>query len=378
VRRIARAARAFWKELRGRKTKQGQLREFVYLDETSVESLLASLDGEVLTGITESRTKGYELGLSATGAAPGVPVGFSPSAKRSRSITVEEQRKSVAQSAFARLRSRHYQSLRLEAEVGREEKPRRYLDSRTDLDLSTLRRGDLIEVDAVLGAAEVFKVKTVIDSMIGVVNAFPEMVPGAALAAIRQGAPIGALLGSLSQGLIPIEGVVAGYKSVKFEEREWIVADAIAQALVELGGTAQDVIIAGVTLEPLYWQDTRRVLFSHYKYRVLGRLVHDGGRSAWSAVKLSDVLQDVNVGLRDTIDSLGPMFLKALQEGEDHVSAASSRKESSDADEVLLRFALTVAVHSNLAWNADVESEAKQIVASHSSAADDPESWRDA
>lgn len=360
MRRLVSAFKAFWFALRKTAEKPGQLREFVYLDETSVESLLASLDGEVLTGVTESRSKGYELGLSATGAALGVPAGVSPSATRSRSVTVEEQRKSVAQSAFARLRSRHLDHLRLEADSLSKSDERRTINPLDDLDVSTLRRGDLVEVDAVLSASEVFRVKTVIDSMIGVAETFPDSMPPSALSAIRQGAPIGALLGSLSQGMIPIEGEVVGYRSVRGSGGRWIVPTAVASAMEESGWSSEPLFVVGVTLSPLYWQDTRRVLFSNYKYRLLGRLVHDGVKSSWSSIKLADVLKDVNSELSDTFESLGAMFLKALQDGSGANTGEGDLAEAGVAQ--LLTYSRSVAAAADLAWTPSLQERVFQVV----------------
>lgn len=374
MRRIAKAFRAFWAELRKKKAKPGQLREFVYLDETSVESLLASLDGEILTGITESRSEGYQLGISATGAAPGVPAGFSPTASRSRSVTVEEQRKSVAQSAFARLRSRHYQELRLAADRSTGTSARTVVDPDEDLLVTSLHRGDLIEIDAILGTAEVFKVQTVIDSMVGVVNSFPDLLPPNALDAVRQGEPVAALLGSLSQGLIPVEGSVVGYRQISHGGKDWIVPNRVAEDLARAGATSTEVLIAGVTLSPLYWQDTRRVLFSESKYRVLGRLVHDGIRAGWSAVKVTDVLKSVNPDLGRTIDSLGPMFLQALQNGEDHeglpVAPSSMRRQ-------LVSYARDLAEVAGLDWTSALEKLILDALEQQPGEARDAEEWRE-
>ncbi len=372
MRQIFSAFKAFWFALRKKPKEPGQLREFVYLDETSVESLLASLDGEVLTGVTESRSKGYELGLSATGAALGVPAGVSPSATRSRSVTVEEQRKSVAQSAFARLRSRHLDHLRLEAESPARIEGRRTLNRSEDLDVSTLRRGDLVEVDAVLGASEVFRVKTVIDSMIGVAETFPDSIPASALSAIRQGAPISALLGSLSQGMIPIEGEVVGFRSVRHSGERWIVPTAVASAMEESGWSSEPLFIVGVTLSPLFWQDTRRILFSNYKYRLLGRLVHDGVKSSWSSIKLADVLKDVNSELSATFESLGPTFLKALQDGSG-VNAADDKLDEAGVAR-LLAYGGSVAAAADLPWTPSLREKVFQIV-SDSSGQPGVEDW---
>jgi hypothetical protein len=124
---------------------------------------------------------------------------------------------------------------------------------------------------------------------------------------------------------------------------------------------------------PLYWHDTRRVLFSDYKYRVLGRLVHDGAKSSWSAVKLTDVLKDVNVELSDTINSLGPMFLKALQEGEDgSAGAVATRARFVE----ILPYAREVAEVAALSWTASLENKITEAIPQSTRDELNAETWR--
>jgi hypothetical protein len=378
--RLRRAVKAFWAVLRNKRAEPSSLREFVYLDETSVESLLASLDGEILTGITESRTRGYELALSATGEAQGIPAGLNPGIRRSRSVAVEEQRKSVAQSAFARLRNRHYSSLRLQAHDARDtvSTPLR-IDASRDVRADSLLRGDLFEIDLMLGASDVFQVKTVINSMIGVVDAFPEQFSTPALAPIRDAEPIAALLDSLSQGLIPIEGEVVGFRLVTVDGVEWVAPDDVARSVVAAGlGMSRPLVVAGVSLEPLYWQDVRRVLFSDLRFRVMGRLVHDGVRDGWSSVKLSDVLSRVNTQLAETIDSLGGTFLSTLQSGAQQDAQVDTTANAMKRQAQLRRFAERVVSEAGLQWTESDENALKKLASELDAAAVTLESWRDA
>ncbi|GAA4657778.1 DUF6414 family protein [Arthrobacter cryoconiti] len=373
IRKLGRAFGAFWKTLRAKQAAPGTLREFVYLDETSVESLLASLDGEVLTGITESRTKGHDVGIAATGEAIGVPTGLSPSFTRSRSITVEEQRKSVAQSAFARFRSRHYRNLRLHATEN--SNTDRLRPDAIRVPIASLLRGDLIEVDARLGASEVFQVRAVIDSMIGVVDAYPDLMGATETAAIRAAAPLGDLLGSLSQGLIPIEGEVAGLRYVRHDDFEGIVSADKASQLQAEGATVRDVVVAGVSLEPLYWQDVRRVLFSNQTYRLLGRLVNNGARDGWSSLKITEVLSRVNAQLADTIDSFGPLFLSTLQQG---VSLPPAPNPSPALmHEILRAYVEECANLNNVTLTNELNSELNELISASPVAPSTVTDWTD-
>lgn len=371
IQRIGHAFRAFWRVLRQKQQAPGTLREFVYLDETSVESLLASLDGEVLTGVTESRAKGQDFGIAATGDAVGVPTGLSPSFNRSRSVTVEEQRKSVAQSAFARFRNRHYRNLRLYAtEIpGQDRSPR----SEVRVAVGDLLRGDLIEVDAMLGASEVFQVRAVIDSMMGVLDAYPELMGATETAAIRSAAPIGDLLGSLSQGLIPIEGKVTGLRAVRDGDFEGIVSTEAAAKLQENGATVREIVVAGVSLEPLYWQDVRRVLFSNQTYRVLGRLVNSGVRDSWSSLKITEVLSRVNAQIADTINSFGPMFLSTLQQSAD--TAPPVTPSPLFMQQTLHAYVAAYASASNVSVTEELQIELNELISEVPSAPMSVSDW---
>lgn len=153
-----------------------------------------------------------------------------------------------------------------------------------------------------------FQVQAVIRSMIEVVDSYPGLLETSQQAAILSGEPIAALLESLSRGLIPIEG----------EAIDLQVVDRDGEALLVSGaphGSGLPVRIAGVTLEGLYWQDVRRVLFSRGEYRMLARLLHDGVREKWSPLKITEILSQVSSDLAATIDGLGTTFLGSLRDG---------------------------------------------------------------
>ncbi|WP_298745500.1 hypothetical protein [uncultured Microbacterium sp.] len=179
---------------------------------------------------------------------------------------------------------------------------------RDGVQIDNLHRGDLVEVAVRLEGADVFQVQAVIRSMIEVVNSYPELLEVKQRSAILNGEPIAALLDSLSRGLIPIEGEAIDLQVVHREGKALLVSGAPH-------GSGLPVRIAGVTLEGLYWQDVRRVLFSRGEYRMLVRLLHDGVRERWSPVKITEILSHVSSDLAATIDDLGPTFLGSLRDG---------------------------------------------------------------
>jgi hypothetical protein len=138
-------------------------------------------------------------------------------------------------------------------------------------------------------------------------------MPESVAQGIRGGAPISALIERLSEGLIPVEGEIVGYRAVEHGGVTWVVRQEVADTLAASGISSRRLVIAGVSLSALYWQDVRRVLFSNQKFRVLGRLLHDGGNERWRSVKITELLARINPELARIIDSMGPNWLRMLK-----------------------------------------------------------------
>ena len=207
------------------------LREFVYLDEVSLRSLLSSQKGEMTDSTSEESVDALEAEASTTlGANPGL-VAKAELASRfqtTNSSTFQTARKATVQSWFRELH--RIPGLRL-VEVAKPEKPAADIDalaSTTDTSLvvsqNALQRGSLVEFRVKLKADPVFHLGTMVSEFSSMAEDYPNMF-GAdnGLAAIREVRPINKILQRLLAGLIPIRAEAVGYSVVDIGGVEGLV-----------------------------------------------------------------------------------------------------------------------------------------------------------
>ncbi len=154
------------------------LREFVYLDEVSVYSLLASRKGSIATEFTESQTTslnsnvGGEIGIGFAGAM----ASLESSRQSSRIQASQVLRKSVIQTSFKELYEIERASLAmkpLESDKAPELTEISELESRFEslasemwiIEPDAMRRGQLLEVEVELEADPIFRMASVITTI---------------------------------------------------------------------------------------------------------------------------------------------------------------------------------------------------------------------
>ena len=153
----------------------GALREFVYLDDVSVHSILASRTGGIATQFTQSQKNSM---ISEDGRSVGIGLGSTKARMHAKSRTVdatssEVLSKAVIQTSFKELYELHRNSLALQL-LDQNTTPGsvrvcdlvRMLESEDGgrpwlLDSESLRRGDLIEVQVALEAEPIFHMVSV-------------------------------------------------------------------------------------------------------------------------------------------------------------------------------------------------------------------------
>lgn len=336
------------------------LREFVYLDETSVESLNASAYGEILTELRDTGSDSLEAALEATAGA-NAGLAKAQVASTLRSIRQNERqtvRKSVSQSAFARFLRGQDDRLRLLSETHArafeaepDASPLATLESQDVsmvLAAESLERGRLIEVDVDLTAAEIYRVSKIVDAILDIIDSYPTLLNGESRAALLAARPIGELLHGLTGNLVPIEGRAASFASVSVAGRDFVVRDSLLAEPWANGLESRPLVIAGVTVESLYWKDLRRVLFSDSRFRMLCRIAQTGLRENWSKIKLSDVLAQANPDLRDTIEGFGGQFMNALRTGQ---ADSSETTPTNPLQGLLMEYAAAAAVQAEVELN---------------------------
>lgn len=340
LRSLLARVRRFWR-IRAAKADMAPLREFVYLDEVSVYSLLASRHGALPSEYTHTLTRSD---TGSVGASIGLTAGLAKAGSTSRSeSTVSEStqvlRKSSVQAAFKELFEGEENRLALRSPKPDQFLPRvsswRAVESGAEtatfhgwvVDADTLTRGVLVDVEVELRPSQIYKFLSIFSSMEDIVEDNRSLFPGSIYAELPKFKSISNVLHRMLIGLIPIKCRAVDYKVATVNGKELIVHRKLLDQLPnDEQPRLKDLYLTGVTEESLFWKDVRQVLFSGSRYRILARLSHSGVNSSWTPVKLVDVLSDVVPGLATQIDDLE--YGIATQVGGDPALEEDSRRLS--------------------------------------------------
>lgn len=274
------------------------LREFVYLDEVSLRSLLSSQTGEVTDTRSEQHVEGSQFNMdSAVGfKAPGFSkADFGSRYQTSNSSTLQTSRKATVQSWFGELH--RIDGLRL-VEPGHaratalDETELLAIEDKSALVVADdLQRGALVEFKVRLRADPIFHLGTMMTEFAGIADETPEMFrESGALQQLATFMPINRVLQRFLAGLIPIRCEALEHVVVEICGVEYVVRkDSVAG----LALAARPLEIVGVTEHLAYWKDLRRVLFSDAEFTILGRIARTGLQDIWTAIKLGDLFRVV-------------------------------------------------------------------------------------
>lgn len=274
------------------------LREFVYLDEVSLRSLLSSQTGEMTDVRSEQRTEGAQLNIdSGVGLkAPGFSkVDLGSRYQTSNSSTLQTSRKATVQSWFRELH--RIDGLRV-VEPGHERATVADIvellaidDKSVIIAASDLRRGALVEFKVTLRGDPVFHLGTMVTEFAGMADETPEMFrESGALQQLAAFMPINRVLQRFLAGLIPIRCEALEHVVVEIGGVEYVVRRDSIEGL-DLASRPLEVV--GVTEHLAYWKDLRRVLFSDAEFTILGRVARTGLQDIWTPVKLGDLFRMV-------------------------------------------------------------------------------------
>lgn len=309
-----------------------EIREFVYLDETSVESLLASVDGEILVQRTDTNSKSRESSVTA-GITKKTQFGqatFAPTLKSVKGTEVQELRKSVAQSAFARFRAKNISKFALLPRAAVRVGPiDRFLLSRNQpealkrlgqgIPLESLKRGDLLEIETDLVASDIYKARTAMSAVTSVVESFPTFLTIELRDALKNARPLTELIDSLTGNAIPVVGQNPGISIVKIQGEPWVVNSTMVLDSVD----ATEVALESVTNPKWFWGDVGRILFRQTRFTLLCRVVNPALTDSESGSYVGSILKTINEDLAETVDGLGTMFLGALRNGHNSKKVAA-------------------------------------------------------
>ena len=303
----------FWSRLRNNAATQeeSELREFIYLDEVSVTSLLSSRLGGVPSEFTDTLTELTKTGINSSLGASAAFLKTNIGSNFESSLTQDTKvlSKATIQATFKRLRELESdrfalnpsRTLDLEpnaVDVGQVLMPSPQAQGPWVINSALLKRGCLAELEVELQADRSFQISAIADAFTELITDSNEL---AALIDSRQletAVEMSRVLEKLMIGLIPLKCRVIDYVGFKVGQQQYLLHRKVLQQLpLSKHPTTHDVYLVGVVERSLFWRDIRRVLFSESKFSVLCRLNHSGLAASWTPVKLAQIFKEVAPGI---------------------------------------------------------------------------------
>lgn len=275
----------------------GPLREFVYLDEGSLRSLLSSQIGEIKDAVSQQSQASVtdEMNLKLSGGLPFAATGEAAAKiQNASSRSFQTSSKATAQSWFKDLHDRS--TLRLISPLETVEPVPRLEDLAELRDPSVasasidLKRGVLAEFRVRLSAHPVFHITTMMTEFTGMAAEIEEIVPDASAMRFNEIQPMVKVLQRLMAGLVPILGEAIDHVVVEVGGVDYVVD---RRAVARFDVATRPLLIAGVTDAQSYWKDLRRVLFADAEFTMLCRVSRQGLQDDWMPVKLVDVFRKI-------------------------------------------------------------------------------------
>lgn len=302
----------WWKRLwawvvrrKSREIKKHHFREFVYLDDISVLSLLVSREGELTEQIQEGFSREESAGSEAGGSigAKETSISAKSTFQTKSSQSIQATRKANIQSQFRRLHRKVKEAnLVFPADVTRKIDTEEKLlqASGASRDVASMTRGSLVELDVRLHADRLFRIGSIITEVADMSEEHPDIF-GADSAGLVPGQmkSYGKLLDRFMAGLVPIRSTVTNVRLYENDGKRYVVDAVLAE---ELGLATKKIELVGVLEKDRFWKDMRRVLFSDATVTVLGRVSVDGIHKKWTPVKLLDLFANTIPG-GDTVVS---------------------------------------------------------------------------
>jgi hypothetical protein len=291
------------------------LREFAYLDEVSLRSLLSSQTGEVTETKSEQFVEAFEnqVGTSAKAGSPFLSAELSSNFQTSNSSTLQTSRKATVQSWFREFHQ--ISNLRLIEPIidinpiSDINEIHEVKDSSALIRTDALVRGSLVEFRVKLSADPVFHLGTMVTEFAGLAEDFPAMLTSSNVPfQLKDALLVNKALQRMLAGLIPIRAEAVQHVCVEVDGKKYV---AHRDLLKNLQIDVQPLVIVGVTEHLAYWKDIRRVLFSDAEFTVLCRISRDGLHKSWNPVKLADIFRQIAPDLDEQLSLAGRLPFRA-------------------------------------------------------------------
>jgi hypothetical protein len=315
--------------------REGPLREFVYLDDVSVDSLVQSVRHGTLDQITETHLDELQAELEGKVGATNLVTSAEVRSRVHSTMSDSSQalRRVGIQARFGELH-RIVRSRRALRPADDEAVPQvntaaqlRELANRPGegaiwaVPASALQRGKVIELDVELGSEPLFHM---VEAMHQVLELWPEDPQTVGLDSLPdqgQAQAMSQMISVLLGGLVPVRSRALHFEVATVDGETWLVHPSILDGL-----PATEVIerrpvdIVGAAAHERFWKDRRRVVFAGARYRVMARLVMDGVTEDWAPVKMVDTFKGFAPGFSEGIDAATRQG-QALLEGRDPAAA---------------------------------------------------------
>lgn len=284
------------------------LREFVYLDEVSLASLLASQKGELTENITANSDEEVLLengGKLAMGAPTLTSAEISSRFQTTNSTSLQTVRKANAQSLFRELHKlKHLRKIQAHEQRSSADSLSELIESPSKgavFKVGDLKRGDLVEFQVKLSASWIFQISTMVAEFSGMFDESPALfIENVRFSDLYQAQNANKVIHKLLAGLIPIDGLVTEYAVVEHGGEEYIVHKS---AMERFSVEKRQLQIVGVTEHLAYWKDIRRLLFADSEFTVLCRLAKSGVQTDWNPIKLADIFSQFAPDLANQIEA---------------------------------------------------------------------------
>ena len=324
----------------------GLLREFVYLDEVSVYSILASRKGGITTEFTESQTASLnsDVGSSLSVGFGGTKAKLESEIRAGHVQNSQVLRKAIIQTSFKEL----YDIERVSLALTPPDTNRRPtvntvadLEKRLDhphmdgwlVDPCDISRGELLEVEIELEADPIFRMASVITTLQDLMEDNEHLFGNEITAQLPQMRSMAQVLEGLIFGLVPIRGRLIDYKSVRIGGREVLIHRLLLEQIPSgTRPTTYPAFVVGVVQRDLFWKDIRRVLFSKAQYTVFCRLAIGGMSDRWHPVKVADVLAGIVPQFDELIREFSEVARRAITAADDASPTSVYQDAHSRAD----------------------------------------------
>ena len=354
----------------------GSPREFIYLDDVSVYSILASREGSIATEITESQTTSVS---SEAGGSLDAGLGVARASLNAKLQADESQgaqvlRKAIVQTSFKELYDIERDALRLgpldtdlTPEINTIADLKARLDSHPNdkwvVDPDSVCRGELLELEVELEAEPIFHMATMITTICELMENNELLLQHTASDQIGQMRSVAQVLEGMLVDLVPIRGRLVDYECASIDGRDILCRRSILKNLpADIRPETHPVFIVGVAQRDLFWKDIRLVLFSKARHTVFGRLATRGLTDKWNPVKLADVLKGIVPSFDQAVQEFSKQAHLAMSTAPVEISPTASGNKSQYGQKALNEYAVLLADHHSRELTPDALDDLRRVV----------------